>query len=330
MKKLIIAITLLITAFLIVSCNNNVQNNNNFQPKPQSIYIFNKDENLISNYIPDKKISIKSILGSEPVNKAAFITNQGKVYKSSLDKEYIDKDSNIVGVYLYNKLFSITKAYDDAKEYLKSNKKVMAILLDGFGYSQYKTAEKNAIIPFLSQYFKYEVLGVYTPVTNAGYAAIITGKTPDINGVHDRSNRQLNVPSIFDYCIKNNKKSILLEGDIKILNTEIEPVLHVDSNKNGDTDDEMYEKALEAAKGNYDLIFIHFHGIDDRGHSHGPDSEITMEYIKKIDTYLKSLSDIWEGPMIITADHGMHEIETGGGHGICRYEDMIVPYFMKE
>ena len=69
--------------------------------------------------------------------------------------------------------------------------------------------------------------------------------------------------SIFKYALDNNKSCILLEGDIKILNTEIEPELHTDINKNSETDGEIYESALISVNEDYDLIFIHFHGIDD-------------------------------------------------------------------
>ncbi|MFA9422922.1 MAG: alkaline phosphatase family protein, partial [Sedimentibacter sp.] len=92
---------------------------------------------------------------------------------------------------------------------------------------------------------------------------------------------------------------------------------------------EMYESALRASAENYDFIFVHFHGIDDRGHSYGPEADETMLYIKLIDSYISELSNIWDGTIILTADHGMHETENGGTHGECRYSDMVVPYFLK-
>jgi len=78
------------------------------------------------------------------------------------------------------------------------------------------------------------------------------------------------------------------------------------------------------------LVFIHFHGIDDRGHSFGPYSDETMEYIKAIDQYIETLGKVWDGAIIIAPDHGMHETDEGGGHGICVQSDIIVPYFIKE
>lgn len=225
---------------------------------------------------------------------------------------------------------SITQAYYDMKEYLDNDEKVMTVVLDGFSYNQYELALEKGYIPFLSKYFKHVASSVYKPVTNSGLAAILTGQGPDVNGVHDRSTRDLKVESIFEYTLNNNMNTLFLEADIKILNTEIDPLLHLDKNKDGNIDDEIYESALVAAEEDYDLIFIHFHGIDDRGHSFGPYSEETMRYIKIIDDYIKNLSEIWDGSIIAVSDHGMHETPEGGEHGKNIQSDMLVPYFIKE
>ena len=332
MKKL-----LLLFLILLTGCSSNF---NETISEENGINIFRENENLIVNFVPTEKTSIKNII-DEDFSHVAIISERGEVNLVGSDF-CIDKDKsifvtdgerkfeNIAGIYLTNKYNSITDAYYQMEDYLKNDEKVMTVLLDGFSYSQFKNAHEKGHIPFLSKYFKYPALSVLTPVTNAGFAAIITGQTPDVNGVHDRSVRQMNVDSIFQYALNNSKKSILLESDIKILNTEIEPELHIDQNKNGDTDDEMFESALRASKENYDLIFIHFHGIDDRGHSFGPYSDETMDYVKTIDKYLEALSEIWDGPILLVADHGMHETSEGGGHGICYQSDMVVPYFIKE
>lgn len=331
MKKIL----LLIILIFLTSCSARVN-----ETELKGISVFNKDENLIDDFIPEGNVYIHE-LSQEKYSRAAIICDTGLTVLFSSDN-YIGSDStvyatagqtkfeNIEGIYLTNDYQSITNAYYDMMEYLVNEEKVMAVLLDGFSYKQFKMAVKEGSIPFLSKYFKYPALSVYTPVTNAGFAAIITGETPNVNGVHDRSVREMRVKSIFDYCLENNKNSILLEGDIKVLNTGIEPELHIDINNNNETDDEIYESALKAANENYDLVFIHFHGIDDRGHGFGPYSDETMEYIKAVDQYIETLGKVWDGAIIIAPDHGMHETAEGGGHGICVQSDMIVPYFIKE
>ncbi len=300
------------------------------------ITIFTEEENIKENFIAEEKTFIKDLY--EDYFSAALISKTGEV-SIVKDKFYIEGKTvyvkaksykDIVGIYLTENYHSITDAYQHMIEYLENDEKVMTVLLDGFSYNQFKLAQEKDYIPFLSKYFKHAALSVYTPVTNAGFAAIITGQTPSVNGVHDRSVRDMKVKSIFEYTLEKDKEAVLLEGDIKILSTEIEPLLHIDLNGDGGTDDELYESALKALEGNYDLIFIHFHGIDDRGHTFGPYHRETMEYIKLIDQYIQELSLNWDGAIILVPDHGMHETSEGGSHGICTQSDMVVPYFIKD
>lgn len=339
-KILVIIMSMVILILLITACNANSKVQ---ESELKGIAIFNKDENLIMDYIPREKTKLSQVLKKEIKNKVFIITRSGSVLNAS-PNIYLDSDANniytldkdnkkiedIVGIYIRDDYNSITDVYSDAKKHLEEDEKVMVVLLDGFSLEQYKLSVERESLSFLNKYFKNEALSVFTPVTNAGFAAMITGVTPDINGVHDRSVRTMKVDSIFEYAVNNNKKATLLEADIKILNTEIEPILHIDTNNNGDIDDEIYEKAKQLAKEDYDFIFIHFHGIDDRGHTYGPKDKKTMDYIVKIDSYLEEISSIWDGAIILTSDHGMHEIEEGGNHGKCINEDMVVPYFKKE
>ena len=100
----------------------------------------------------------------------------------------------------------------------------------------------------------------------------------------------------------------------------------MDSNGDGFTDDEVFISTLDAIDKDYNLIFAHFHGIDDSGHFFGDLSSETMEFIAIIDGYVEELATNWDGKVIITSDHGMHTTEDGGDHGQFRYTDMIVPY----
>jgi hypothetical protein len=66
---------------------------------------------------------------------------------------------------------------------------------------------------------------VYTPVTNAGVAAILTGRPPSENGVHTRKEMDLLTLPYLEYANQRGKTSVMVEGNIKILNLEVEPVL---------------------------------------------------------------------------------------------------------
>ena len=117
----------------------------------------------------------------------------------------------------------------------------------------------------------YKANTVYKPVTNAGFAAMITGESPQKNGVLNREYRELKVPTIFDKAEALDKKAILIEGDINILNTKLKPQLNIDKNKNGSKDDEIFNNALDEIGNDYNLFFVHFHSVDEFGHEQCPD-----------------------------------------------------------
>lgn len=308
----------------------------------RGINIFDKDKNYLTEFLPEASVRLEEILGVSDERRAAVFALDGGLYYTEADGEltessgfvsYLTKEERydqVAGIYLTDHQFSIMDVYEDVIRILEEEDKVMVILLDGFGFYQYKWAKERGDIPFLESLFQHEAFGVYVPVTNAGFAAMITGQTPKINGVHNRSYREVKTESIFGYAVNSDKKAILLEADIKILNTEIEPILHLDMNKNGDIDDEIYESAKKIAEEDYDLVFIHFHGIDDRGHTYGLEGEEVASYLAQIDQYVKELSEIWGYQMILTADHGMDFAENGGYHGNGNAMDMVVPYFRRE
>lgn len=308
----------------IIDSENNIKN----------IPVFNQRKVFTLEDILEEKIKNAIVMGAlgeiKPIEEyGCFESNE-----SSID--YINKDGQIIvkeaiGVIVNPPMNSIMNSYYDMLSFLEEGEDVLFILLDGFGYHQYQYAFENGFLPFLGKQPKInKALSVYKPVTNAGLAAIITGKSPAENGVHSRKQRELETDSIFKVVEDLDKKALYIEGNIGILKTEIEPVLNLDNNGDGFTDDEVYKSTMEAMGKDYNLVFTHFHGIDDSGHTYGDLSLETMEFIKRVDAYVEEIASKWKGKIIITADHGMHSTEYGGDHGEFRYEDMVVPYIIMD
>lgn len=274
---------------------------------------------------------VMNVLGHiKPVEKDSYFeANINSIdYVSANGKERLE---DVKGVILDPPRGKIQDSYHDISKYIEENEDVLFILLDGFGYHQYEYALEKAYMPFLAnQPEATKALSVYRPVTNAGLAAIITGKSPGENGVYSRKQRQLQVDSIFKYIQDAGKEAVYIEGNIGILDTEIQPILNVDDDGDGSTDDEVQESTLKALDKGYHLVFTHFHGIDDSGHSNGDLASQTMDVLSYMDTYIEELVSKWHGKVIITADHGMHSTKDAGDHGQFRYEDMIVPYIVIE
>lgn len=235
----------------------------------------------------------------------------------------------VKGIFVDPPAASITDLYYDSLHYLEQGERVLAIFIDGFGYHQYLHAIREGHAPYLSTLpLSDKALAVYPPITNVGFAAMITGKSPEENGVYARNQRQLKVPTIFAEATAMGKKAGLIKGGIQILDLEIEPVFNLDLNKNGTADDEIFETAREKLRENYDFLMLHFKHVDATGHSYGDLDAHTLEAISTMDSYLEKLVQEWDGLVIITCDHGMHSAESEGDHGLFRFEDMVVPYLI--
>ena len=284
-----------------------------------------------------------SAFTNNKVKNIMFITHDGEIvydfsdgylYLNNGRMNYVDESLkhqyiNIIGLMINPPVVSVMDQYSDSIHYLENEIPVLTLFLDGFSYAQYQYIVTNANNLFLSNVSNVaKATTVYKPVTNAGFAAMITGESAYINGVFDRSFRELKVPNIFDYCLENNLKSALVEGDIKILDIDTTTYLNIDKNENGYTDEEVYNKGLEISKDGLDYLMVHFHGIDDCGHDFGPYSDFTIDKIIELDAYTEELVNNWPGVVIVVADHGMHNIEAGGNHGSFRYEDMTIPYMI--
>ena len=232
-------------------------------------------------------------------------------------REYI---KNLKGILVNPPNISNMDLYYDVEHYLSSDEDVLVFFVDGLSYGQFSQSSLSSI------YKGKKANTVYKPVTNAGFAAMITGKPPIENGVLNRKYRDLKSDTIFDISEKLGKKAYLVEANLKILNTKLEPVLNIDNNKDGLLDDDIYRKSLELIEDKPNLMMVHFHSVDDFGHTFGDIADETLGEIELINTYIEDLKQKWEGQIIITADHGMHSIENGGYHGSARFEDIIIPY----
>lgn len=237
---------------------------------------------------------------------------------------------DIAGVIINPPAGSIMDTYADSVHFLSKDEKVMLIYLDGLAWHMYEQAIAEGRIPNIAALGTADkVTSVYKSVTNAGFAAMITGQPPAVNGIVDRSKREPLVETIFDWLETQGKSHILIEGNTGILKLSTETVLSSDQDGDGSTDDEVFEHAMTALEGNRDFVLVHFHGIDDAGHDYGDLDNRTMAVLEEVDDYVGVLMALWEGRVIITSDHGMHQAGQEGDHGSFRFEDMFVPYLVK-
>jgi len=218
------------------------------------------------------------------------------------------------------------------------SKHVCLIFLDAFGYLPYQRSVQEGLIPYLSSLDPpLMALTVYPPATVPSSASILTGATSEVHGVDERSNRKTETETLFDIAKQQGLTVRAVEGDalsFQLRNADFK--LSGDRNEDGSTNDDVFNNALEILKkGMPDLLWIHFHGIDDFGHTYGPGSVEESDAIRQVDSQVKEIINQIpvDSLIIIFADHGMHAVDDEGrkgNHGNLIPEDMLIPIFILE
>ncbi len=295
-------------------------------------------------YSKEKSVSIQKILDIPSNQLLAVYTKEGEIIHTDTSRCIIHKNrqvtvngkkiNDIIGLLVDPPTASVMDTAKLAEKYLKENKSTLIIFLDGFSWNNYEKAKKDGLIPNISQFENIQkATSVYPPITPVGYASMVSGETPFVNGIKDRRVHILNCDTIFDKAKTMGKKSCVIEGDGLAIELNTEVFLNPDSNEDGLSDDEAHDCAIKKLEDKYDLMLIHLHGIDDTSHSYGPESIETYIRIAEIDKMVADFLKLWEGNVIIVADHGMHSVsEKGrkGNHGNFCAEDLFIPLITGE
>jgi hypothetical protein len=213
---------------------------------------------------------------------------------------------------------------------------VLLLFLDGFGTLRYGEARSDGLVPNLAGLGEPLVgLTEYPPSTRVGTAALLTAAPPDISGVDRRSIRSTESETLFDVATEAGLRVVAVEGEslsFNLRNAEVR--LSGDRDGNGSTDDNVLRNALEVLReGMPDLFYVHFHGIDDAGHTYGPGAPEEREVIRAVDSAVGQLIEaLPEDTLVfIFADHGMHLVEEDGrlgNHAHLIERDMFIPIFV--
>ncbi|MCL2671828.1 MAG: alkaline phosphatase family protein [Clostridiales bacterium] len=286
----------------------------------------------VTVFTPRRSVPLAPLLREEGMH--AIVGRDGAIaYEYSLsaiafeigDTTLAYKDMrDVAGIMADAPLFNITDVYTDALRFLEQGERVLIIELDGWGWVMYNRAEQ----PFLGGLNAARCLAVYPPISPVGLASMLTGELPSVHGIHDRYNRELAVEDIFAKVAAMGKEAAYVEGNTTLIKAFLSPTLSPDLNGENGTDDEVFANAVAAMADMPDLLFVHFHGIDDIATAFGPYAPETMAKIAYIDALVAELAALWQGCIIITSDHGLHETEDGGAHGVFCAEDMLVPYII--
>ena len=213
---------------------------------------------------------------------------------------------------------------------------VVLILLDGFGYVWYTEALAQGLIPNLSALGDPLIaLANYPPITSVSTASLLTGAGPEVHAVDQRGIRKTETDTLFDVAALSGLTSVAVEGEslsFALRNAEV--LLSGDLDGNGSTDDNVLANTLAVLREEApDVVFIHFHGIDDAGHTYGPGSSEERAVVAEEDAAVGRIIELLpQGTLVIIfADHGMHEVDEDGrlgNHGHLVPRDMLIPVLL--
>ncbi|MGC9359695.1 MAG: alkaline phosphatase family protein [Anaerolineae bacterium] len=219
---------------------------------------------------------------------------------------------------------------------IKRAEHVLLLFLDGFGYVRYQESLAAGDIPNLAALGEPMLaLTVYPPSTRVATAALLTGAPPDANGVTNTSLRNTEAETLFDVAAEEGLEVLAVEGyslAFNLRNAEVE--LSGDRDGNGSTDDNVLANALAVLEADMPpLLYVHFHGIDDAGHTYGPGAPEEIATIREVDAAVGRLLDLVPpDTLVITfADHGMHAVQQEGrlgDHGHLIERDMLIPIWL--
>lgn len=220
-------------------------------------------------------------------------------------------------------------AFDIMKNELSNGNRVMFILPDGLSYEQVEFYSGELTL-FSQNYQKATT--VHPAISNVALASIITGVSPYNTEITQRGVKKPAKDDIFDYALGLGKTVTYIEGNGNLVLTNIHPIYNIPDSE-GCTDVNVFNSAMRALEDNPDLLFVHFHGIDDVNHEYSPISEQAKSKIIETEKYIKQLIEKFDGTVIIVPDHGAityidSEGNKKGKHGFFEKEDMFIPFYV--
>ena len=176
---------------------------------------------------------------------------------------------------------------------------------------------------------------VMPSVTPVCFGTMYTGAQPEVHGIQSYTKPVITIDSIFDALLRAGKKPVLLAyGNCSLSKIFLE--------RNMDyyifsSIAQVNAKASELIKEDkHDFYVIHNGNYDSLMHKHGPESVDTLGELR-INSHVFAMFDElieahWKNHRTLLGfamDHGCHEIDDGGSHGLDMPEDLNITHFYK-
>lgn len=275
--------------------------------------------------------------GRIEINEEILSPNEIHVLEHPLPQEARFQINDLANTILYSLSIPLLDAAESTPVTPLIAEHVVLIFWDGLGFLDAQRGMSEGLTPILAGLpAPYMGITAYPSTTSVATAAMITGLHPEKNGVEVAGIRTTASITIFDRMRSEGKEFTIIEGNSLYLTNlkDDNLVLVMDADLDGSNDDEIFRVAKgELIYDPPDFLWVHFHGLDDSGHTYSPWSQEYRESMARIDEYVGEL--IQASPsgtlFLIVADHGMNsglEDQRSGEHGNLIVEDMIIPLFV--
>jgi predicted AlkP superfamily pyrophosphatase or phosphodiesterase len=214
-------------------------------------------------------------------------------------------------------------------EALRPAQRVAVIAPDALGLAI--VAHWGAEMPFLASLLernRVTLRAVMPTITPVNFATMVTGAERGVHGIGAFTD-SFACETLFDVVRAHGGKSagVGQKGytGSELLGRSADLWGKAESN----TDDEVESIALGfAASEGPQFLIVQLGSTDDVLHQYGPSSPRVVPKLRETDERLARMVERLTGlgyAVIIDADHGQHDVETGGSHGTDGDEDALVP-----
>ena len=174
---------------------------------------------------------------------------------------------------------------------------------------------------------------VMPSVTPVNFATMYTGLMPTGHGIQKYVRPVLTVETIFDTFLKAGKRVAIVSA-MNCTFANIFNERQLDYYK-CESIEKMHATVADLiAEDKHDLIAIHAWNYDAVMHKFGPESPEALGELRLNDSAFGSICDLvkehWGHHNVLVGfamDHGCHEIDAGGSHGLDMPEDMDITHF---
>ncbi|SDE29453.1 phosphonoacetate hydrolase [Mucilaginibacter pineti] len=234
-------------------------------------------------------------------------------------------------------LFSELNYAQDQAAQFNHGKRVVIIMMDGFGMSYFKDAPMPYLKAMIAKGFFKQVNALMPTVTNANNTSICTGTFPEVNGIsgnfflNDKGEEEymedkhlVLAPTIFQklkaYNIKSalvssKKKSttLLPEGTDLVLSPEtadsawISKIGKPASIYSAEVNYWSMQAGIYLLKNREDIRCLYIHTTDYPMHTWAPTDSNSINHLANIDNYIHQISEAApDATILITADHDVN------------------------